>query len=233
MRTKALLCAAALVAAGATAMAQSNVYSLNVVGYVNLTLNAGEFTAVANQMDADGTGTNNSIATVFGTNLPAPSAVYKWNAAQGTFNVFQYTKSGRATAATWTPTSAISFNPGEMALVQIPAGSPVTLTTLGNVLQGSLVNPNIPVGGGFCGVSMMYPVGGQIQSALNYTPQINEAVYKWNSAQGTFNVFQYSKSGRSTAATWLPSQPTINVGEGFLLQSVAGSTWSNNFTVPQ
>ena len=41
MRTKALLCAAALAAGTAASMAQSNVYSLNIVGYVNVPLTSG------------------------------------------------------------------------------------------------------------------------------------------------------------------------------------------------
>src|SRR5437667_4436469 len=42
MRTKALLCAAGLLAAGvATSMAQSNVYSLNIVGYANVKIISG------------------------------------------------------------------------------------------------------------------------------------------------------------------------------------------------
>ena len=51
MRTK-LLAAAALLAAGvATSMAQSNVYSLNIVGYVNVPV-AGTLTAMSNPLRA-------------------------------------------------------------------------------------------------------------------------------------------------------------------------------------
>jgi hypothetical protein len=41
MRTKTLLCMAALAAGVATSMAQSNVYSLNIVGYANVPIRAG------------------------------------------------------------------------------------------------------------------------------------------------------------------------------------------------
>ena len=77
MRTKVLLGAAALAAAAATASAQ-NVYSLNVVGYINLSLTNG-YNMVANQLDLDGTMTNNTLTTVFSTNLPKLSAVYAWS----------------------------------------------------------------------------------------------------------------------------------------------------------
>src|SRR5882672_6022591 len=76
MRTKALLCAAGMLAAGAaTCMAQGNVYSLNVVGYINVSY-TNKFQMVANQLDLDGSGTNNTVQTVFGTNVPSLSTVY-------------------------------------------------------------------------------------------------------------------------------------------------------------
>src|SRR5687767_1722685 len=53
MRTKSLLAAAAFIAAGvASSMAQANVYSLNIVGYVNVPV-AGALTPMANSLRAD------------------------------------------------------------------------------------------------------------------------------------------------------------------------------------
>ena len=71
MRTKTLILAAALTAAGlASSLAQSNVYSLNVVGYVNKTLTGGSlFSVVNNPLNT----TNNTLAGIFGaggTGLP-------------------------------------------------------------------------------------------------------------------------------------------------------------------
>ena len=59
--------AAALAASLASSMAQ-NVYSLNVVGYVNVTLPSHQFTAVANPLDASMGGTvatGNDITNLF------------------------------------------------------------------------------------------------------------------------------------------------------------------------
>ncbi len=60
MRIKALLCAAALAAGAVSSMAQSNVYSLNIVGYVNVPLVTG-FNLIANPLD-NGT---NDLASLF------------------------------------------------------------------------------------------------------------------------------------------------------------------------
>src|SRR6266446_1325324 len=59
MRTKTLLAAAAMLAAGlASSMAQSNVYSLNVVGYVNKVMpSGGKYIMISNPLNT----TSNTI----------------------------------------------------------------------------------------------------------------------------------------------------------------------------
>src|SRR5256885_16801290 len=82
MRTKTLLCLAALTAAGVTAsMAQSsNVYSLNIVGYVNYSQNAVTFNIIANPLNL----TNNDVSYVFSAAPSYPGlAVYKRNGGGG------------------------------------------------------------------------------------------------------------------------------------------------------
>jgi hypothetical protein len=62
MRTKTtLLCAAALAAGVVGSMAQSNVYSLNIVGYVNVEIKPGNY-IYANPLNLDGT---NNAANIF------------------------------------------------------------------------------------------------------------------------------------------------------------------------
>ena len=72
MNTKTLLLLGALGAAGMTsAVAQTNVYSVNAVGYINLTLPTG-FSLIANQLNS----TNNTIGSLL-TGLPNFSNFYK------------------------------------------------------------------------------------------------------------------------------------------------------------
>ena len=216
MRIKTLLCAAGIAALAIPAMAQTPpVYSLNVVGYVNLTFQGGAYQMVANQLDKDGTGTNNTIFTVFGTSLPQGSVVYKWNNG---WVQYSYGKAG------WSPNSTASMNPGEGVLVKLGGTSLVTNTVVGTVLQGSLTNIYIPAGGGYCGLSSIVPITGQIQADLKYVPKTSDVVYKWN---GGWVQYSYGKAG------WSPPQPTINAGEGFLLKTSPGQTWTNNFVVGQ
>jgi len=226
--TKALLCAAAVAAGAVTAMAQSNVYSLNVVGYINLPLAEG-FNMVANQLDIDGTGTNNTVSGVFSSNLPINSIVYTW-AGAGYNPASSYVKN-KSGVPIWTGDTKL--NPGQGCWVAIPAGSyggtTQSVTTVGNVLQGSLVNPNIPPAGGFSLLSSMAPLAGGLQTTLKYTPTLGDIVYTYHgSAYDPAYSYVKNKSG---VPIWTPGEPPISVGQGFWLSTSAGSVWSNNFVV--
>src|SRR5947207_7701785 len=129
MRTKALLCAAALAAGAVSSMAQSNVYSLNVVGYVNASIagggTSGKFQMIANPLNT----TNNTVASL----LPAPpdgTTLFKWT---GTAFVSTTFFLGAWSDGTFT------LNPGEGGIVQ--SSAPFTNTFVGEVMQGSLANP--------------------------------------------------------------------------------------------
>ena len=100
MRTKTLLLTAALSAAGLlSASAQTAVYSVNIVGYINKTLGTG-LSLIANQLNAT---PDNSVPTLFGT--PAGSVtVSKFNKSRGNFD-----------SAVYDPDSGWSLPTGGMA----------------------------------------------------------------------------------------------------------------------
>jgi len=216
MRTKSLIVGAALLAAGvATSMAQSNVYSLNVVGYINLNLTNG-LNAVANQLDFDGTGTNNTIIGVFSNSLPTGSFVYKF--VGGVFQTYGYSRSG------WSGnTTGVSMNPGEAVFVSVPTAT--SITTVGQVLQGAWTNN---LSGSLTMISAIAPLSGTIDSTgnggLNYTPTTSDFLYLWDIPLQQWDTYGHSRSG------WSPSDPTIAVGTGFFL-STPNTTWTNTFTV--
>lgn len=222
MRTKALLCAAGLLAVGAvSAMAQSNVYSLNVVGYVNVSLTNG-FQMMANQLDLDGNQTNNTRLTVFGTNLPVASAVYGYSPASG------YAKATYLGGTTWSGNNAgvdASLATGRGVWVQIPgtSGTSVTITEVGNVIQGS--NPS-PFVAGFNLLSINHPVSVGLQTVAGYTPTAGDVVYLYNNPGG------YVKKTFLSGTTWTPAgEPVPAVAQPFWLQAKTSGTWTQNFTV--
>ena len=64
MRTKVLLGLAALAVGLSTSIAQ-NVYSLNVVGYINITVAGGGYTLCANQLNNGTNGINQVLANLW------------------------------------------------------------------------------------------------------------------------------------------------------------------------
>jgi hypothetical protein len=223
-------------------MAQ-NVYSLNVVGYINIPLVDG-FNLIANQLDFDGTGLNNTPANILGTNVPPNTAVYGW-ALGGGWNIAQYTV-GRAGAG-WSVESGSmpTLNPGQGVWLSIPSGGSLTInsniTTVGQVDQGSLINTNFMPAGGFSLLSSIVPIAGGLQTVLNYTPLANDTVYQWSTATTppSWIINQYTV-GRAGSAWSLeagpagsPAEPTLSVGQGFWLSSGVGASWSNYFEASQ
>jgi len=223
MRTvKALLCVAALAAGIATSMAQSNVYSLNVVGYYNLTVGAGQAVMIANQLNT----TNNTIGALLVPPMVANNdLLYKFN---GGFSASQYsTDDGQ-----WDPSPAVTLNPGEAALYKNTQGSTETLTFVGEVLQGQLVN-TLPLGTQVMRSSMV-PQQGLISTTLGVPYDNNDLLYVYNIAQNSsgYSAYQYSTDD----GQWDPNEPTINVGQGFFYKKAAtanpaNANWVRNFTV--
>lgn len=199
MRTKALLLTAALsVAAAATSMAQA-VYSVNIVGYINLQLTPG-FSLIANQLNAS---PNNKVSTL----LPAPpnnTAVFKFNKTSGGFDVMNFVDGA------W-DSDALSLAPGEGAFVSIDAEFAPTGATFTFVGEVQKAGGQVAIGNGFQVVSSLIPQGGTL-AALEFVPQEGDVVFKFNKASGGFDVSNF------VDGAW-DAEPSVAIGESFFLSS--------------
>jgi hypothetical protein len=206
MRTKALLLSAALVAAGvASSMAQtSNVYSLNVVGYVNVVAPTG-YSIVNNPLDSG----NNTITNLF----PAP--------ANGTA-IFVFTPGvgfvGQNFFNGWT-TPSQQLAPGTGFFLFNP-GAPVTNTFVGTVVQGTTTNS---LASGYNLVGSTAPIAGVVDTGLNVPAVNGTAIFTYDPAAGFvgFNFFN----------GWAPSDPSVSVGQGFFVFQPVAVNWVQSFTV--
>lgn len=236
MRTKTLLIAVAALAVGIlTSSAQT--YSQNVVGYVNINLNNGVLACVSPALDLDGTGTNNTIATVIGTNVPTATYVYALNSSGG-FDQLVYKSSGHPAVTAWYLGTAVAnnypINPGQGVFI-LPGGD-TTITEVGTVLQGPLSNSYVPaLAGGIGLVSSQVPIAGGVTTALSYTPTLGDIIFVYDPIVG-YDQYIYKASGHPAVTGWYIgttlSEPQINVGQGFWLQPKnAGEVWNNNFIV--
>jgi len=233
MRTKTLLAAAAIVAAGAlSTMAQSNVYSLNVVGYVNVPLvGGGNFNLIANPLN----NANNGITNLFSGTPSDNDQIYRWNAGNQDLDGTIYTYSAFAHA--WDGNFAL--RPGE-AVFYLNSGGNKTNTFVGDVAQGSYTNP-VPLGasaaivggGSFNMIGSPVPIGSSFTNAVvGIPPADNDQVYTWNTGTQDLdgNIATYS----AFASAWDNTAINVNPGIGFFYLRSGGNVnpWVRNFTVP-
>jgi hypothetical protein len=205
MRTKTILLSAAVLAAGlASSMAQSNVYSVNIVGYVNKPLGSNALELVQNPL-SDSTNTLNSALF----NLGAGSLAYVWNGTG-------YTPSTRGKAA-WNPDLSI---PTGLGLFVRRLGTTGTNTFVGNVVAnvGSSVTNNLLANVTTLTGSLI-PYAGTLNTSTNLGlagAPAGSIVYQWNGVN-------YTPSTRGKAA-WNPDL-TIGVGEGFFIKPSSNYVW--------
>jgi hypothetical protein len=217
MRTRALLCAAALAAGAVSSMAQ-NVYSLNVVGYVNYAFSSGNYVLVNNPLD----NTNNDLNTIIPT-APNGTTVQLWNAAIQDFSptIPAYSTFNNK----WTPTTTIQ--PGQGFFV-VAAGN-FTNTFVGNVRQGPVTN-NLIGAGNYEAIGSTVPLGGGITNVLAQYPAGNgDTIQLWNVGLQDFDpsIPAYSTFNNK----WTPDH-VFAVGEAFFLVRAGGPVaYVRSFTV--
>jgi hypothetical protein len=225
MRTKALLLAAAFAAAGvATSVAQ--VYSVNAVGYVNVTAPSG-FSLIANPLNA-GAG-NNTVANLFDKtkvtpSLPLNSKVYVYDTTTGLFKTITFSPLSQ----TWNPASdaASVIDPGNGVFFQNPSASAITITFVGEVPQGPLSNP-IPTG--FSIKANQVPQAVKPDS-VGYPGAPNDKIFQYVPATGIYNTYTFSPLSQA----WNPVLPAFPVGEAwyaFRAPANGATSWNRTFSV--
>jgi hypothetical protein len=227
MRTKTLLLAVGALAAGLVTSQAQPVYSANVVGYVNVTVTNNGYTSLTTPVDYDGTGLNDTVTNLFGTNLPSHSIVEVWNGSSFISDGFS-SKSG---PPVWSNPN-LNLAPGLGYYIYNPSNFVVNITYVGTVLQGNLTNMVIGTTGQYSMLGSMVPVASPLQTGLGYQPSPGDIVEIWNQALsgglGNFNSYGFSAKSH----TWSPSEPVIQVGQGFFLYTTnTSATINTNFVV--
>jgi hypothetical protein len=223
MRTKTLLITAALSLAGvATSMAQ--VYSVNAVGYINLTVRPG-FNMVANQLNK--TPGANTLTAVL-TGLDAESQVLKF--VNNNYDIEYFDGSIWVEQNFVTPGN-MTVDPGEGFFIFNSGSANATVTLVGEVPQG---NVSIPIAANFSLISSKVPQALPLTLANGF-PQIAEAQYlTFNAATQNYDAIVYNDGTKwvdQSFVTEVPA-PVPAVGQGFFyFNPEAPTTWVRNFSV--
>jgi len=226
----------------------AQVYSLNAVGYINVTCpganptsGAGGYTIIANQLNS-----GNNVITNLIVADPAGSmdgdTVYKYNPisqSYATFVVNHFTATGWSGGSPGVSDATVTtLNPGEAAFFY-NANSDLTLTFVGTVLQGSLTNSLVAAdplsgAGGFNLVSSIVPQAGNLVTNLGLTVASDgtmdgDTVYTYDSAAQVYHTYVVN---HFNASLWSPSSPSVAVGQGFFFYNANNAiSWTRTFTV--
>jgi hypothetical protein len=216
MKTKALLTAGLLMAAGAVSSFAQTVYSVNAVGFVNLTFAPG-FSLNSNPLDNGG---SNTVAALFPTgSVPIGTAIYTFDPVSGNYVVASYGRGG------WTSGGGNVLNPGVGFFFKNPTLQPLTNTFVGNVMQGTL---NTPLSAGFNLVGSQVPQTGLVSTDLQLPVGVGDTIFQFDPVNQV-----YVPSTQARGGAWNPSEPTVAVGEGFFVKKQSAIVWTRTFSVNQ
>lgn len=208
MRTQLILTTAAFVAGSLAASAQ--VYSVNAVGYINVTVPAKSFSLVANQLKVGG----NTVKEVIPT-APDGTIIFKYSQAGG------FAPNGVEFGEWGNPAQVIA--PGEGFFLQNNGAAALTVTFVGEVPQGSL---KTSLAKGLNLVSSQVPQAGKLVTDLKFPAADGDVVYQWNST-----TQKYKDPNGLEFGEWGGGEPQIGVGEGFFVNKVAAASWDRTFSV--
>jgi hypothetical protein len=222
MRTKALILTAALGLAGAASSMAQAVYSVNVVGYINLSMAPG-FNLVANQLKAS---PNNSLNNVL-PSVALESQVLKFVNNNYTTDIFDgsaWLDNNTGNASTTT------VSPGEGFFFFNPNAAAATVTLVGEVTTGN--NLSVALGAGFTLASSIVPQAIALDPVNGFQDVTEMQYLTFNS--GTQN---YNTTLINDGSNWLNNEtgdpvadPVPAVGQGFFIFNPgAAVSWTRNF----
>jgi hypothetical protein len=229
MRTKTLLLSGVVAAlSGASLMAQ--VYSVNVVGYINVTIPPG-FSIVADQLYANGQGTPQYLSPLLdsqiGTDGTAPLAncvIYKYIAGTTSGSPWStFVPDPFNTPIPWDQAANLAtLNPGEAVFIHSFNTTNFSITFVGTVPQGNNLT-NTAIAHGFSLASSIIPQAGRLDVDLGFPEVDNDTVYIYNPSTDPHpgyvswvgDQFNLPAAPWDASAGYEPANPTVAVGQGF------------------
>jgi hypothetical protein len=244
MRTKTMLLSALLGAIGSVSvMAQTNVYSLNAVGYINVTCSPGlnmiSCPLIASPDNTVGTLMNNSNGslTTCVVYFYNPVTLYSIDTAENTSG-----KPSTTNADGWAAGGTNVLAPGVACWFDNTFTTNVVLTFVGTVPTGPITNSLFF---GLNLVSSVVPASGDIisNSIMSLTNfNVGDTVYTYNPLVPPYYTIYQSGSGKGFGngynGNWNANGDPVmsSVGGGFFYQNnTSGKTvgWVENYSVAQ
>jgi hypothetical protein len=220
MRTKALLGLAALAVSAATCVAQSNVYSLNIVGYVNVDVQQG-LNLISNPLKPSN-GDYNITNTIALPDSLDGALIFKWAGTAWASDIPSWISLGGGTGAWDTP---MVIPHGESFFLQAPAAAKV-------LFVGEVATGDVPysVGPGLSAVANKVPVAEPWPGSDNGND--GDLIYTWSGNAWSSDLWTYYDGigWNAGGAGDNVNGPTLPVGGGAMyLNSGSALSWTRAF----
>lgn len=141
--------------------------------------------------------------------LPQDVEIRKWNGA-----AFDSVSWDQVRGA-WNPNGDMSLLPGQSFFLINPSTNSITVPFAGNLAPGTSTN-RISVGTNY--LSALFPKAGRISTDLGFIPNDGDQVILLRT-NGSFT------SSYSSSTGWSPSEPSIAIAEGFVLNTTQSNNW--------
>jgi hypothetical protein len=252
MRTKTLLIATAAALAAGIISSQAQVYSQNIVGYVNIPAKIG-YNIVANPLDNGADNLTNVINNSNGQWNYTYAYIYT-GTGYSTYTIDNGVATGVADPSDSFAVTAPIIKPGQAFFFQNNTGTSNTLTCVGTVhvdapsptngvvgvstntlgltgsSQLSFVGSVIPVGGGLASVDQFPATNGTLNYAYVNVPNINAAGNLTGFTQYTVDN-GFASGFADPSDSFQVAEPILQVGSGFFFQDNLGHSapWVQSF----
>jgi hypothetical protein len=196
----------------------AQVYSVNMVGYINHTVPTG-FSLIANQLNAS---PDNRVTTLLPT-PPEGTQVYKFNPATSTFASMLF-----ADGAWEGDDITLTLGPGDGGFINAVTSFPITF--VGEVALSS----SVPLVAGFQIVSsalpQSLPLTGTPPAGLGFPIAEGDTIYQFNPATDQYRINTFADGaweGDDNGAV-----PVPGIAESFYVRKASGTAnWTRTFTV--
>jgi len=213
MRTKALLSVAAIAASAVTAMAQSSVYSLNIVGYATVNVPSG-YSLLANPLSGGATNGANEVMPIIDGEL-----ILTWNGSK--FNQTGYDSGfgGWVGADGTTASQPPTLPPGQGFFFFNP-GAATNVTFVGQVVPGPSSTNTLTLPSGYSLVGS--PLPATVTTITNTPVSLpvidGMLILTWDGAKYTQTGYDSGFGGWVQAdGTTAGVAPPYAIGQGFFL----------------